>query len=121
MATTTDERDRTGGFGAGDPFARMLVAVSTEFVAAADAKPWVLDDERLSRRLSEALAVQAAADELVARLVGEVDSRDLGRQAGASSTRAHLVANYRMSRRAAGEAVARNFGACQVFCVTGLD
>lgn len=110
MATTTDERDHAGGFGVVDPFARVFAAVSTELGAVADATMWALDDARLSRRLGEALAAQAAADELVARLVGEVDDRDLGRQCGASSTRAHLVASFRMSRRAAGETVARARG-----------
>ncbi len=125
MATTTDERDHTGGFGLVDPFARAFAAVSTELGAVADATTWALDDARLSRRLGEALAVQAAADELVARLVGEIDGRDLGRQCGASSTRAHLVATFRMSRRAAGETVARarGFGARTEFtrraCTTG--
>ena len=68
---------------------------------------WSLDDRRLGYRLGEALAVQAACDELIARLVGQVDDRDLGRLCGASSTRAHLVANFRVSTGAAAGLLAQ--------------
>ncbi len=73
----------------------------------ADPPVWSLDDRRLGDRLGEALAVRARADELVARLVGQVDDRDLGRQSGASSTRAHLVSNYRVSTGAAAGLLAQ--------------
>ncbi len=78
-----------------------LTALDEDLGKAVDAPVWSLDDARLSRRLGEALAVKARLDELVARLVGEVDERDLGRQCGASSTKAHLVASYRVSGGAA--------------------
>jgi len=68
---------------------------------AADAPAWSLDDRRVETRLAQALSVRAQLDELVARLVSQVDDRDLGGAAGASSTKAHLVASYRMSGGAA--------------------
>ncbi len=78
-----------------------LVQLRDVLDKAADAPVWSLDDRRLGSRLGEALAVKASVDELIARLVGQVDDRDLGRQGGALSTRAHLVANYRVSTGAA--------------------
>ena len=44
-------------------------------------------------------------DELLARLVGEADDRGLAGRHGASSTRAHLMATYRMSAGEAGRTV----------------
>ncbi|MBA2773993.1 MAG: hypothetical protein H0U36_08105, partial [Nocardioidaceae bacterium] len=56
-----------------------LTALDEDLDKAVDAPVWSLDYARLSMRLGEALAVRARMDELVARLVGEVDERDLGR------------------------------------------
>ncbi len=67
----------------------------------------VADDHRLQTRLGQALAAKASLDELIARLVGQVDQRDLAAVAGASSTRAHLVTSWRMSPGAAAGLVAQ--------------
>ena len=58
---------------------------------------WVLDDKGLDTRMADALAVRAAADELVARLAGEMDDRGHAKRLGGSSTRAHLVGTHRLS------------------------
>ncbi len=80
---------------------RPSTALDEDLDKAMEAPVWSLDAARLSRRLGQALAVRAQVIELVARLVGEVDERDLGAKAGASSTKAHLVAHYRVSGAAA--------------------
>ncbi|MBA2774420.1 MAG: hypothetical protein H0U36_10315 [Nocardioidaceae bacterium] len=90
-----------------DQVGACLTALDEDLDKAVDAPVWSLDDARLSMRLGEALAVRARMDELVARLVGEVDGRDLGRQCGASSTKAHLVASYRVSGAAAAGLLSR--------------
>ncbi len=87
--------------GIDDAFGRTFASVRREFADLVDTPTWSLDDTRLEKRISEALAVRAAADELVARLVAEADDRDLPHRYGASSTRAHLMTAHRMS---AGEA-----------------
>ncbi len=84
-----------------DQVGACLTALDEDLDKAVDAPVWSLDDARLSQRLGQALAVRARVDELVARLVGHVDERDLGTKAGASSTKAHLVASYRVSGAAA--------------------
>ncbi len=90
-----------------DQVGACLVQLRDVLDKAAEAPVWSLDDRRLEERLGEALAVKASLDELIARLVGQVDDRDLGRQSGASSTRAHLVANYRVSTGAAAGLLAQ--------------
>ncbi len=71
-----------------------------------DVPTWSLDDARLNDRLAEALSVKAANDELISRLVREVDERDLASKSGASSTRAHLIAAHQMSAAEATRTVA---------------
>lgn len=71
-----------------------------------DVPVFSLDDAQLQARLTQALAVRAGVEELVARLVGEVDDRALATRAGASSTRALLQATHRMSRGQAAGMVA---------------
>ncbi|MGA9345792.1 MAG: DUF222 domain-containing protein, partial [Nocardioidaceae bacterium] len=78
---------------------------------------WSLDDTRLDTRISEALAVRAAADEVISRLVAEADDRNLPHRYGASSTRAHLMTAHRMS---AGEASRTVRTAKQLHGTTGL-
>ena len=87
--------------GIDDAFGRAFAAARRDLGDLVDTPTWSLDDTRLDRRLGEALAVRAAADELVARLVAEADDRNLPHRYGASSTRAHLMTAHRMS---AGEA-----------------
>jgi hypothetical protein len=90
----------------GDPFGAALTAVRAEFAGLADTPTWSLAEDQLTQRLGEALAVQAAAGELVSRLAGDVDARDLASKAGASSTRAYLMAAYQMSVSEAARTVA---------------
>ncbi len=87
--------------GIDDAFGRGFAGARHELADLVDTPTWSLDDSRLDRRISEALAVRAAADELVARLVAEAADRNLPHRYGASSTRAHLMTAHRMS---AGEA-----------------
>ncbi len=68
--------------------------------------------------IGDALAIRAAADELVARLVAEADDRNLPHRYGASSTRAHLMTAHRMS---AGEAFRTVRTAKQLHGTTGSD
>jgi hypothetical protein len=84
-----------------DAFAPMLARVASAFAGVVDAPVWSLDDARLADRLAAALRVKASAEELVARLVAELDDRDVATVSGASSTQAHLQATYKMSRREA--------------------
>ncbi len=87
--------------GIDDAFGRGFAGARRELADLVDTATWSLDDTRLDHRIGEALAVRAAADELVARLVAEADDRNLPHRHGASSTRAHLMTTHRMS---AGEA-----------------
>ncbi len=87
--------------GIDDAFGRGFAGARRVLADLVDTATWSLDDTRLDHRIGEALAVRAAADELVARLVAEADDRNLAHRHGASSTRAHLMTTHRMS---AGEA-----------------
>ena len=98
MSTTQEPPPAVG---IDDAFGRGFAGVRRELADLVDTATWSLDDTRLDKRISEALAVRAAADELVARLVAEADDRNLPHRHGASSTRAHLMTAHRMS---AGEA-----------------
>ncbi|MBA2699573.1 MAG: hypothetical protein H0U61_12520 [Nocardioidaceae bacterium] len=90
-----------------DPVGAYLAELDEVLDKAAVAQVWSLDDARVQRRLGAVLAVRARVDELVSRLVGEVDDRDLGRAGGASSTKAHLVGSYRLSGGAAAGLLTR--------------
>ena len=63
--------------GIDDAFGRGFAGVRRELGDLVDTPTWSLDDNRLDTRIGEALAVRAAADELVARLVAEADDRNL--------------------------------------------
>ena len=67
-----------------DVIGRTLVHVADDFKALIDAPVWSLDDGRLDERLEQALAVRAAADELVARIAGEMHDRGHAHQARCS-------------------------------------
>ncbi len=107
MSNSTPNSPSSGRPLPSDQVGACLVALDDVLDKAVDAPVWSLDDARLSRRLGQALAVRARVDELVARLVGHVDERDLGAKAGASSTKAHLVASYRVSGAAAAGLVSQ--------------
>ncbi len=84
-----------------DAVGAVLVQLRGLLDTVADAPVWSLDDNRLQARLAQGLAVKAGVDELIARLVGQVDDRDLAKTTGSSSTRAHLMATHRVSAGAA--------------------
>lgn len=109
MSTTQQPPRPTGVI---DAFEPALAAVRDTFAELVDTPVWSLDDVRLGSRLAEALAVKAAAEELAARMVGEAIDRGLPKRCGASSTRAHLMAAYRMS---VGEA-SRTVRTAQAIC-----
>lgn len=79
----------------------MLAAPREQLGDLVDVQTWSLDDTRLAERFAQVAALRASADELMARMAGEMDDRGLAKRHGASSTRAHLMASFRMS---AGEA-----------------
>jgi hypothetical protein len=58
-----------------DPFAGVLAGVAEQLGAVVDVPMFGLDDTRLQARLGGVLAVRARVEELVARLVKEVDDR----------------------------------------------
>ncbi|MFY9915805.1 MAG: hypothetical protein WAK18_14135, partial [Nocardioidaceae bacterium] len=70
--------------GIDDAFGRTFAGVRHELADLVDIPTWSLDDAGLDKRIGEALAVRAAADELVARLVAEADDRNLPHRHGAS-------------------------------------
>ncbi len=88
MSTTQDPPPTVG---IDDAYGRTFADVRSRLADLVDAPTWSLDDARLDRRISDALALKAQVDELTARLVGEADDRNLPHRHGASSTRAHLM------------------------------
>jgi hypothetical protein len=74
-----------------DVIGRTLVHVADHFKALIDAPVWSFDDGRLDERLEQALAVRAAADELVARIAGEMHDRGHATRHGARSVQAHRL------------------------------
>lgn len=87
---------------AADAVGRVLARTAQEFASGVDVPVWSLDGRTLDARIGQAIAVRAAADELLARLVGEAEERHLARQLGAASTQSHLVGAHRMSTAEAG-------------------
>ena len=85
------------GSGLGDPFGVALEAMSAGFADLAEAPVWSLPESRLDHRFAQAAAVRAAAEEMMARLAAEMESRAAPGRAGAPSLRAHLVATHRLS------------------------
>ena len=104
MTTTDDTRVRAGA-AAGDPFAACVSAMCTALDAVADTPAWMLSEAAVQERFGEVLAVRARVEELTARLLASVDDRELPRLAGASSTRAWLMATHGVSRQDAGRLV----------------
>jgi hypothetical protein len=86
-----------GPTGIDDAFGPVIASMRDDLKALVDVPVWSLDDARLGVRLTEILALKAQVEELASRVAGEIDDRDLARPAGASSTRALLMANQRMS------------------------
>src|SRR5262245_744578 len=90
----------------GDAFGRVLTSVRRDLAGLVDTQAWTLDDDLLLARFSEAAAVKAAAEELMARFAGEARDRDLPKRHGASSLRSLLMSQQRMSHGEASKVVA---------------
>src|SRR5262245_11581663 len=90
----------------GDAFGRVLTSVRGDLAGLVDTQAWTLDDNLLLERFSQAAAVKAAAEELMARFAGEAQDRDLPKRHGASSLRSLLMSRQRMSATEAGKIVA---------------
>ena len=63
------------GSGLDDPFGVALEAMSAGFADLAEAPVWSLPESRLDHRFAQAAAVRAAAEEMMARLAAEMESR----------------------------------------------
>ncbi len=59
-----------------------MCTVGVELSRLAEVPVFALDDRRLHKRLTTALQVKAHTEELIARLVREVDDRGLAQAAG---------------------------------------
>jgi hypothetical protein len=94
-----------GTRGVDDAFGSVLASARADLAGLADTPVWSLDDRRVQDRFSGALALRAQVDELLARLAGQIDERDLARSVGASSTRALLMVKHRMSATEAARIV----------------
>jgi hypothetical protein len=81
-----------------DEVISRLHAIHGAIAELADVASAAFDDRCLDARLEAALAAQAAVDELVARIAGEVDVAGVAVRAGCPSTRAWLTARHRLSR-----------------------
>jgi hypothetical protein len=86
-----------GRSGIDDAVGSVIAAARLDLASLVDTPVWSLDDARVQDRLAETLALRAQVDELVARLVGQVEDRHLASTVGASSTRAWMMARHRMS------------------------
>jgi hypothetical protein len=89
-----------------DPALARLRHVVGVYSDIAEIPVFALTDATLDARLAAALQARAAADEMVARLVGEADSAGTARRAGCPSTRAWLIGQHSMSPRDAARTVA---------------
>ncbi|MDP9319063.1 MAG: HNH endonuclease [Actinomycetota bacterium] len=95
-STTGDTTTRTGS-AAADPFEGCLSSVGTALAGVADTPAWVLSEDAVQARLTQALRIRARVEELTVRLLGSVVDREIPRVAGASSARAWLMATHGMS------------------------
>lgn len=111
--TITQHPSPAGGLD--DAFGRVLAVVRDELSSLVDTPAWSLEDRKLDERFAQAVAITAAAEEILSRLAAEMDDRDLPARVGASSMHAHLVGTHRMSRASAGRTVcaARQLHGCR--------
>src|SRR6476619_6388787 len=86
-----------GPSGIGDAFGSLLTEAHESVLQLVDAPIWSRDDAGLTDAFATAAALRASADEVMGRLAADMDDRDIATSQGASSTRAHLMAAYRMS------------------------
>jgi Domain of unknown function (DUF222) len=97
MTSTTDDTTTRTGSAAADPFEGCLSSVGTALAGVADTPVWMLSEDAVQARLTQALRIRARVEELTARLLGSVVAREVPRVAGASSARAWLMATHGMS------------------------
>jgi len=82
-----------------------LAAIRQALGSAAGQTLWSLSDDEVVGRVGAAMRLRAQADALLLAAVGEVDTRDLARRRGASSTRAWLRDAHCCDPREAGRLV----------------
>ncbi|MEJ7630033.1 MAG: DUF222 domain-containing protein [Nocardioidaceae bacterium] len=104
--TTTDDTSRTGPVAVPDPFDECLSSVGAALSGLVDVPVWSLSENAVQERLSQALVARARVEELTARLLASVVGREIPRLAGASSTRAWLMATRGLSIQDAARLVA---------------
>src|SRR6478752_8786241 len=104
---TSDATRPGGGAGAaaGDEFESAFVSIASALDGVTSVPAWSLGEQAVQARLGEALALRSRLAEVTARLVASASDRELPRLAGASSTRAWLMATHRVSAQDAGRLV----------------
>ncbi|MGI8900584.1 MAG: DUF222 domain-containing protein [Nocardioides sp.] len=95
--TTTDDSTRRTGAGAAEPFAACVSSIRSALDAVTDTPAWTLSEVAVQDRLADLLGLRARVEELTARLLRSVSEREVPRLAGASSTRAWLMATRGLS------------------------
>jgi hypothetical protein len=98
----TTTRPSTGA----NPIADAVAVIGDALRSVAGYGAWRLDADDLTDGLTEMLRVRAGVEELVARLAASVADRDVPRLAGASSTKAWLMATHGLSGADAARLVA---------------
>jgi uncharacterized protein DUF222 len=83
------------------PVAEALEAISATIDGVADVAVWSLPDDRVEELLAQAHRLEGRLAELSARLVGEVERRELAKRAGGASTGAWLRRRLNLSPAAA--------------------
>ncbi len=99
---TTDPPGPPAGPPTSGPLVSCLMAVGDALDEVADVRCWSLSDGAVGDAVDVAFGLRNRLDELVLRLVAEAQTRDLPKQAGATSTAAWLRHRQRMSLREAG-------------------
>jgi len=105
MTTTDDMTIRTGDSCAADPFDACLSSLGAALAGTVDTPVWMLSEQAVQERLTQALRVRGQVEELTARLLASVQAREIPRVAGASSTRAWLMATRGLSAQDAARLV----------------
>ncbi len=97
MSTTIQDRDTTGAPAGEDAFAAAVVATGDALASVSDVPAWSLPEDAVQQHLAAMLAVRAGIEELTARLLAAVVTRDVPRLAGACSPRSWLSATHGLS------------------------
>ena len=98
------------GSGSATGIAGTAVGAAVDTIRAAltdvvEAPSWQLTDDQLADLIGAVTGTQGGLSELVARLVGEAERRELARRAGAASTKAWLMGRTRLGYCEAGTLV----------------